>query len=235
MRIAICDDDENFLNSMVKLLEQTIKELDTSIICYNTGEKLLEDYREQKMRYDVIFMDIVLEGMDGIALGKQLKELDEDMLLILLTNYAEYAVKGYEAKAFRYLLKPVNENMLKNLLTEIWQERSRKQVLHISMAEEELLVPLSKILFLEAKEKYTTVFVEEQSCLSRKSLNYYEQQLKDKGFCRVHRKYLVNLCNVSRWSAHQIEVGGYLLPVSRRKEKAFKEQFYGYLEKGIQQ
>lgn len=234
MRIAICDNDRDFLKDMKALLEQAAKGMDNTIVCYCAGEKLLEDYRERRIRYDVVFMDIVLEDMDGIALGKQLKEIDEEMLLILLTNYVEYAVQGYEARAFRYLLKPVNEDVLKNIFAGIMQERSRKQVLQIMADGEESFVPLSKIFFLEAKEKYTTIYAEGQRYLTRNSLNYYEKLLLEKGFCRIHRKYLVNLCNVRRWSAHQIEAGGHLLPVSRRRENIFRERLYGYLEKGMQ-
>ncbi len=235
MKIAICDDDREFLNNMMTLLQQVAEGMDIVISGYTTGEELLTDYQEHNVRYDVVFMDILLEGMDGITLGKMLKELDEDMLLILLTNYSEYAVKGYEAKAFRYLLKPINETMMKHIFAEIQQERSTKQLLQISADGEERLVSLSKILFLEAKEKYTTIYLEGESYLSRKSLNDYEQQLSGKGFCRIHRKYLVNLSNVRKWNARQIEIGGHVLHISRRRERAFSEQFYGYLEKGIEE
>lgn len=235
MRIAVCDNDKNFLNSMETLLAKIGQGTDNVIVCYSSGEKLWEDCREQKTFFDVIFMDIEMAGMDGITLGKKLKELDDEMLLIFLTNYLEYAVRGYEAKAFRYLLKPVNEQMLKSIFAEIQQERSRKQVLHIPNGGEELLLPLSKVLYLESREKYTMIYADGQKFLTRNSLIDYELQLKSKGFCRIHRKYLVNLYRVSRWNAHQVEISGQFLPISRRKEKDFKEQFYGYLEKGIQE
>lgn len=235
MRIAVCDNDKNFLNSMETLLNKAWQGNDHVITCYSSGAKLWEECGQKKVSFDVIFMDIEMEGMDGITLGKKLKELDEEMLLIFLTNYSEYAVRGYEAKAFRYLLKPVNEQMLKNIMAEIQQERSRKQVLHIPGDGEELLLPLSKVLYLESREKYTTIYVDGQKYLTRNSLNDYEQQLKSKGFCRIHRKYLVNLYRVSRWSSHQLEIDGKELPISRRREKEFREQFYGYLEKGIQE
>lgn len=232
MRIAICDDDKDFIRNMEKLLKQASKGVDITVASYSTGEKLLEDYRDRHICYDVIFLDIMLPDMNGIALGKQLKELEEDMLLILLTNYEQYAVEGYEAKAFRYLLKPIDENLLKNVLADIKKERSRRQWIRISTNGEEVLVPLSKVLFLEAKEKYTTIYIDGQSYLSRMSLNQYEKQLGSRGFCRIHRKYLVNLCNVTRWNARRVEAGGHMLPISRRKEKEFREQLYGFLEKG---
>lgn len=235
MRVAICDNDKEFLNTMEKLLNRIWQGAENTITCYCSGAKLLEDCKERNVCYDVIFMDIEMEGMDGITLGKRLKEFDEEMLLIFLTNYAEYAVRGYEAKAFRYLLKPISEQTLKNVLAEIQQEWGRKQVLHIPADGEELLLPLSKILYLESKEKYTTIYVEGKGYLTRNSLNDYEMQLHSKGFYRIHRKYLVNLYRINRWNAHQIEVGGNILPISRRREKEFREQFYGYLEKGIQE
>ncbi|MBQ4536371.1 MAG: response regulator transcription factor [Lachnospiraceae bacterium] len=235
MRIAVCDDDKNFLIEMVRLLEKAEPGLDTTVVCYSEGEKLLEDCQDKKICYDVVFMDIELVGMDGITLGKKLKETDEEMLLIFLTNYADYAVRGYEAKAFRYMLKPVKETVIKSILAEVKQERGRRQVLQIPGDGEELLVSLQQILFLEAQEKYTAIYVKGQRYLTRVSLNEYEQQLQSKGFFRIHRKYLVNLCNIRKWSASRIEVAGHSLPISRRKEKEFRERFYGYLERGIQE
>lgn len=235
IRIAVCDDDKKFLENMVQLLNNIVQGLDTTITGYSDANKLLGDFRDKDIRYDVVFMDIEMGELNGIAVGKQLKDLDNEMLLILSTNYLEYAVKGYEAKAFRYLLKPIDENTLRGVMAEVEQERSRKQVLQIPVEGEELLVPLPQVLFLESREKYTTIYTENESYLTRLSLNDYEQQLQNKGFCRIHRKYLVNLGNISRWNAHLIEIGGHRLPVSRRNEKKFREQFYGYLEKGIQE
>lgn len=61
-------------------------------------------------------MDIRLPESDGITLGKKIKELCPDTYLVLVTAYAEYAIKGYEAATFRYLLKPVRTNELRKLL-----------------------------------------------------------------------------------------------------------------------
>lgn len=234
MKIAVCDDDKEFLAEVSTLLERILPGLDNTVTCYHSGVKLLEDCREHMRHYDVLFMDIQMEDMDGIMLGKQLKELDEELILILLTNYVEYAVKGYETRAFRYLLKPVNEEIMRNTLAEVRQELGRNQVLQISVDREKMLLPLSGILFLEAKEKYTAVHVKDQCYLVKKSLNDYEKLLKVQGFCRIHRKYLVNLGNIRKWHDRQLEVGGQQLPISRRKEKEFREQLYNCLERGRQ-
>ena len=171
MRIAICDDDKEFLTNMSALLERSEQGLDISVTCYQAGEKLLEDYQAQKVRYDVIFMDIELDGIDGITLGKQLKALDEEMLLVFLTNYQEYAIKGYEARAFRYLLKPVDEACIKRLLADIRREQGGKHTLRIAVDGGEILLPLEKIYYMDAQKKYTTVYVKERQYLTRVSLN----------------------------------------------------------------
>ena len=120
---------------METLLAKIGQGTDNVIICYSSGEKLWEDCREQKTFFEVIFMDIEMAGMDGITLGKKLKELDDEMLLIFLTNYLEYAVRGYEAKAFRYLLKPVNEQMLKSILRRFSRKEAENRY-YIFLTEE---------------------------------------------------------------------------------------------------
>ncbi len=233
MRIAICDDDKEFLKSMRSLLERSEPSLDNMVSCYQSGERLLEAFESKEVHYDVIFMDIELEGMDGITLAKKLRAVNDETFLVFLTNYAEYAIAGYEARAFRYLLKPVDEKDIQKLLADIRKEWGSRQSLRIMVESRELLLPLEKINYMDAQKKYTTIYAGEQQYLSRVSLSDYEKQLQDKGFFRIHRKYLVNLCNITGWDKHWIEVDGQRLPVSYRKEKEFREQLYAYLEKGV--
>ena len=68
---------------------------------------------------DVIFLDIKMPDLDGITFGKKVRELLPDCFLIFTTAYEEYAVKGYEAQAFRYLLKPMELVVIQPLMRHI--------------------------------------------------------------------------------------------------------------------
>lgn len=76
--------------------------------------------------FDLIFLDIDLGGMDGMALARKIRETDSEVPILFLTNHREYVFEGYEVQAFRYLLKPVTEDTLFPLLDELQSCADRK-------------------------------------------------------------------------------------------------------------
>ena len=79
--------------------------------------------------FDLIFLDIDLGGMDGMALARKIRETDSEVPILFLTNHKEYVFEGYEVQAFRYLLKPVTEDTLFPLLEELQAMRAHRSYL----------------------------------------------------------------------------------------------------------
>lgn len=233
MRIAVCDDDIAFLSNFKQYLIKNWHLEEDGVQVFRTGEELLNACMDTRGIYDVVFLDIELEGADGVEIGEKLRETDEETLLIFLTNYEKYALKGYRARAFRYMLKPVSDSMMQTLLQDIQREQRRKQVLQIETEGGNVFLQLPKIKYIESHEKYTTVFGDGRRYLTRKSLNDYEAQLADKGFYRIHRKYIINLYRIDRFRNYQVKLEDKWLPVGRRRWKDFKKALYCFLEKGI--
>lgn len=77
--------------------------------------------------FDLIFLDIDLGGMDGMALARKIRETDSEVPILFLTNHKEYVFEGYEVQAFRYLLKPVTEDTLFPLLEELQAMRGQEK------------------------------------------------------------------------------------------------------------
>ncbi len=105
-RIAICDDEEYFRNREKKLIEQYMgkRKYDCLIDLYASGEKLLER-TDTDMPYDVIFLDISMEEMDGLQTAGRIRKLSENVYIVFVTAYITYALDGYKVGAVRYLLK----------------------------------------------------------------------------------------------------------------------------------
>lgn len=97
-KIAICDDEPLHIEKIRSILPD--EETDT----YTSPAILLDTITSGK-RYDVLFLDIMMPEMDGISLARELRELDEGMLIVFITSKIEFMQTGYEVKAFRYLLK----------------------------------------------------------------------------------------------------------------------------------
>lgn len=96
-------------------------------VCDDEAEQLL-DAISQRRAYnqpmpELIFLDVVMDEKDGIELGKELRKLAPDSYLIFITAHPEYAIKGYEARAFRYILKPLTSEKVQEVLAEVRKEK----------------------------------------------------------------------------------------------------------------
>lgn len=238
LQIALCDDEEKTLFMLQELLLSLDLPVDLEIQTYNSAMKFLKELQERaaegRKQPDVIFCDIKMPEMDGISLGKEIRNISSDSYLILLTAYAEYAVEGYETRAFRYLLKPVSQDSIKEVLCAILEEQRRKKKLFAKDGEKEYLVTISDITHLSSEDKYTILYTAAGHYMDRTSLNEYETLLLPYGFFRIHRKYIVNLsCHKSLKKGSVFLKDGTELPVSRRKEGAYKAALIKYLEREL--
>lgn len=115
VNIVICENDKNdqeFVKSkVVDILGNLNIEYETKV--YNSGESLIEAYKNDA---DIILMDIQMDGIDGMETAREIRKVDDKVEIIFITSFVEYALEGYEVKAYRYLLKPVKYDDLKTSL-----------------------------------------------------------------------------------------------------------------------
>lgn len=230
MRIAVCDDERQYCEQMRLTIGKMYQSLDVIVDTYQTGRELLHQFATRK--YDVIFLDIEMPGIDGISLAKKLREMDEELRLVFLTSHLEYALKGYEVQALRYLTKPVQEDKLKEVLSYVMEQiRSQKKIWIKTEAGEER-VSVSAILYLEAQNQNILICTAEQSYVVRYNLRDYERELRESGFFRIHRGYLVSLGRITAVRKNEVTLeGGISLPLSRTRERSLKEALYQFIKR----
>ena len=106
LRVAVAEDNPKDRERLLSFLKKYGEEKDVQIEVaeYTDGSELLDQYRP---RYDVIFLDVEMPQMDGMKAAEKIRETDEEVILIFITNMAKYAIRGYEVQALDYVLKPV--------------------------------------------------------------------------------------------------------------------------------
>ncbi len=227
MRIAICEDEEIVAE---KIWSYLFDKEDIEAQCFLEPEKLLAEY-EAGRRFDVLLCDAKMEGLDGIALCRRLREYDPDLYIVFITNYVEYAPAGYEVGLFRYLLKPVTKEMLEKVLAEIRQDADKSGKLVLKTSFGNMIVNAHDILYMEIQDKETEVHCEDSVFRVSKSLAELEEMVADMSFFRIHRKYLVNLERVREFDQFQLTLdNGGFLPISYRKSHEFKTALYQFLQ-----
>ena len=102
LNIAICDDEQIIREQIKELIEKEIPGVCTGL--YETGDALLAAGKQ----FDIVFLDIQMEGTDGIETAKRLRQRDEDTILIFITGIREYVFQAFDVAAFHYLLKPID-------------------------------------------------------------------------------------------------------------------------------
>ena len=232
MRIAVCDDEEKFREQAREMIDKLAGSLDVIVDAYSDGRKLLEAF--DRNPYDVLFLDIEMPAMDGITLAKKLRERSDSIYIVFLTGHVEYALEGYEVNALRYLTKPVQEDKLREVLRFVMDKNTSKRQLLIKEDGEELLINVADLIYFEAQNQYVMIYTTDGEHLVRYNIGDFEEQLKNDGFFRIHRGYLISLAKVKKLVKSGVlmesEEGEINLPVSRANVKPLKETLYAYVE-----
>lgn len=106
MRVAIIEDDEATRCQLVNYLQRYTRQYETEfqIQQFSDGIQLAENYRPI---YDILLMDIEMAQLNGMETARRIRKFDEEVLIVFITNTAQYAIKGYEVGALDYILKPI--------------------------------------------------------------------------------------------------------------------------------
>lgn len=152
MHLLICDDDARFAARVEQKVRDELAQrgIPAQITVCTRGEEALATPHLEL--YQVALLDVDLDTMNGISLGRQLRQSSPDIALIYISAYLEFAPEGYTVNAFRYILKRDMERMLPNCLEALFHEKtaSGRKVLTIRQNRTEMELPYDSIYCLES-------------------------------------------------------------------------------------
>ena len=134
-RIAVCDDELIFAEKIADACNNILKkrfeeEKSFSVDLFTNGIELISKHGND-IWYDIIFLDILMGQINGITLASIIRSKDKNVPIVFLTSSSEYVLKGYEVKAYRYLIKSITEfnewNQLEQVIDEILREKKKKE------------------------------------------------------------------------------------------------------------
>jgi len=229
VRIAICDDEERYRVELKTILDKILINAEYDIDTFDNGNRLTESFAAQA--YDLVFLDIEMPAVDGITLAKRLRSVSEKVFIVFLTGHVEYAIEGYEVNALRYLTKPVDVEKLKEVIRYVQERQGSSRQIIIKEDGEEYLIDINDIIYMESENQNVRIITSKGEHSIRYNIGDFEDQLRNDGFFRIHRGYLISLSKVKKLSKNDVIMDGdIILPVSRSNVKPLKEALYAYVE-----
>ena len=245
IRTIIIDDEPSALSVLSNLLQMFCK-ADVELLASTTspveGIKLIKQHQP-----DLVFLDIEMPGMTGIDLVRSFT--NPTFRVVFVTAYDAYAVEAFRLSAVDYLLKPIGEEDVINVVEKIKNDATKEQnplnaqleqlnkllgnrsqgleqKIAIAMSDKIIFISFADIMYCEANANYTHLYlVGGHKLVSSKTLGEFETQLSGNSFLRIHHHYLINLNRVKEFQRND---GGYVimedskaLEVSQRKRKDF--------------
>ena len=235
MKIAICDDEEIFIDSTCTIVKQWAEKNNISLTLFRftNGDDLIDAHRAKRM--DLIILDVIMPLFNGMDTARELRETDWTVPIIFLTSSREFAVDSYEVKAFNYLLKPVDDGKLSRVLDDFLKTvQTPKHTFTARTDEGFMQIIISDVDYLEAQNKQvlfhmsygSIIAVHEQFSICAEIFS------PENGFCRCHRSYIVNLSCVKQFSKSEITTFHHAtIPISRNSYVAFKEIYFQHMFK----
>ncbi len=214
--IAVCDDsraDRQYIIRMITKWAEASGHL-VAVSEFESAENFLFHYEEKK-DYDILMLDVEMGEMDGVALAKKLRQENEILQIVFVTGYSDYIAEGYEVAALHYLMKPVKQEKLSEVLYRAAEKiKKNEAVLCLETGGEMLRVPLYRIRYMEVQHNYVTVHGE-SAVTVKKTLSELEKSLNEE-FFRVGRSFIVNLRFISKITKTEIHLSdGTVVPLPR--------------------
>lgn len=225
--IAVCDDEDAVSEKVKNLIEEWNPRV--KVECYNSGEQLLKSYKP----YQAVFLDIDMQGMNGIETGRQIRQIDKQTKIIYLTAYSDYAAGAFTVHAFQYLIKPVNKRSLWNVLSELfaYDEKSvRKSILDFHAVNGLICLAAEDIYYFEYVNRKVRIVTEQEEYFMVDKISTVYERMKPFGFSMPHQSFVVNMLHVKNVRNQQIYLDNEsIIPLSQKKQRTWKQELTAYL------
>ena len=231
IKIAFCDDELSVLNELRILLDQYRVERNQEIEynAFNSPLELLAQI-EKGVRYDILFLDVLMPGETGINAAAEIRSHDSNVKIIFLTSSKEYAVQSYTVGAYFYQLKPIWADSFFRLMDSAIAtcEKEMGDSLILRCKTGITRIGLRHLEYCEVIHRTLFIHLTDGKVLeSIGSMDELGSQLEIFGsFLRPHRSYLVNLDYIQDISYKAITMScGFQIPIPRGKYQEIKDMF----------
>ena len=234
-RIAVVEDEQQYRDEVCQYIEQyaTEHQLTFDVTTYTDGQEIVDDVQKH---YDIIFFDIEMTQLNGMDAAKVIRERDVNVVMVFITNMAQYAIEGYEVGALDFVLKPIDYYGFSFRLARALGRVQKKQGnLEFAINTPGGIKKLNSndIYYIEIENRFLVYHTAEGDFSQRGTLQSAEEMFQNYHFVKCNHWYLVNLKYVTEIEENIVHVAGSRLEISRRNRAHFLKEVTEYIGGGM--
>lgn len=228
--IVIVEDDVESAEQLSSYIHQYFDNIGQPVLV-RTFNSSLEALEKQTCHEDLYFLDIDLPHLNGMDLAKNIREKDEDVIIIFCSNLAQFALRGYEVSAFDYIVKPFAYSNIEHRLARATNTAvnhvKEKIVLKVSTSEN-VIINCDSIIYIEKERNYIVFHTSKQDYWVRGSLQEYEKVLPKDLFSYCTKGVCVNLSYVEKTTGNSVVLKDKTLNLARQRKKEFVADLFRF-------
>lgn len=231
MKILICDDEQQYVDELKIHIENFMQSrvADFTIDTANNPQAVADSNEI----YQLAFLDIQMDELNGISLAKNLKERNNKIVIFFVTSHNDYQDEAMDLRAFRFFEKPLNADRLYSGLEKameyidesyvdfyVWTDNEHKQIL------------VDDVIYVERGNRQVTLVTTQGNFTTRESFDEWCAILQNSFFYRVHKSFIVNLHYVTGYKYSELFVQNNVrIPIASRRQTDFHKFWFAYLRR----
>ena len=233
MNIAICDDNREYVN----ILEQYIFNIQNSALscdAFYSGEELVKTYNMGEGNYDVIFLDMEMDKLNGIETANIIRRSDKHVIIVFVTSHTKYMQACFECSPFRFLVKPVSDVEFGKVFADIAKKLSEERATFIfTENRNKLRLFCEDIVYFECQAHYIYIHTRNEVHKICKTMSELYDSIDKSMFLQVHKSFIINLSFIREIRETEIVLydADKIIPVSRTFKKQVASAFINFKER----
>ena len=229
IRIAVVEDEELYAGQILEYLKryEAEEKEGLEITLYRDGDGITSEYKAQ---FDIILMDIQMKFVDGMTAAEEIRRTDAEVIIIFITNMAQYAVRGYQVAAQNYVMKPITYFALSQELNKAIERirRRERSFIVLPLKDGIFRVAVEDIYYVESQGHSMIYHTAGGEYTVSETMKSTEEKLAPYGFSRGNKGYLINLRHVDGVRDKCAVVRNEMLPLSRARLNDFMQDLTHY-------
>lgn len=230
--VAICEDQTETRAELTSLCGSILTEfaVEHEIDAYSGAELLQEALLDGK-QYDLLCLDILMDGESGMELARKVRAVNEKVSILFITGSREFLKDGYEVRPIQYLFKPIQRTELADALQTDLRLHHCVQNVTLTFGGKTTVLPVEEIWYVESCNHDVVLFSTHGSQQFRLSLTELEHRLPQERFCRCHNSFIVNMAHIRQIERKSICLNNDVhIPIGRNYYEMTQTAFIRYLQ-----